>query len=65
MRRRSTGSEVDIALTKYMYGREFGGLTPTCHEKSADSAQELASSWSLTHELPVVERPTEVSSGGR
>jgi hypothetical protein len=63
MRRRSTGSEADIALTKYMYGREFGGLTPSCHEKSADSAQELASSWSLTHELPVVERPTEVSSG--
>lgn len=59
MRRRSTGSEADIALTKYMHGREFA----TCHEKSADSAQELSSSWVLAHELPVVERPTEVCSG--
>jgi hypothetical protein len=63
MRRRSTGSEADIALTKYMYNREYGGLTPTCHEKSADSAQELSSSWVLAHELPVVERPMEVSGG--
>jgi hypothetical protein len=63
-RRRSTGNEADIALTKYMYGRESGGLTtPTCHEKSADSAQELSSSRLLAHELPVFERPTEVSSG--
>jgi hypothetical protein len=63
MRRHSTGSEADIALTKYPYGREFGGLTPTCYEKSADSAQELSSSWVLAHELPVVERPMEVSGG--
>jgi hypothetical protein len=63
MRRRSVGSEADIALTKYEYGREFGGSTSTCHEKSADSAQELSCSWVLSHELPVAERPMEVSGG--
>lgn len=61
--RRSIGRETDIALTKHMYGRESEGLAPMCHEKSADSAQELSSSWVLAHELPVIERPAEVSNG--
>ena len=64
---RRSGSEADIALTKYTdgHGRESGGIVvPMYHEKSADSsAHELSSSWIPAHELPVWERPTEVSGG--
>jgi len=58
-----SGGEADIALTKYMDGRELGAKTSLYHEKSADSAQELSSSWMPAHELPACERPTEVFGG--